>query len=66
MDIMSLITLIVILIVVGVLLWLINTYIPMDAKIKQILNAVVVIAVVLWLLQQFGLLAQLSNIHVGH
>jgi cytochrome b subunit of formate dehydrogenase len=65
-DIMSLITLIVILIVVGVLLWLINNYIPMDAKIKQILNAVVVIAVVLWLLQQFGLLAQLSNIHVGH
>ena len=63
---MSLITLIVILIVVGVLLWRINTYIPMDAKIKQILNAVVVIAVVLWLLQQFGLLAQLSNIHVGH
>jgi hypothetical protein len=63
---MSLITLIIILIVVGVLLWLINTYIPMDAKIKQILNAVVVIAVVLWLLQQFGLLAQLSNIHVGH
>jgi hypothetical protein len=63
---MSLITLIVILIVVGVLLWLVNTYIPMDPKIKQILNAVVVIAVVLWLLQQFGLLAQLSSIHVGH
>ncbi|HEY5346873.1 MAG TPA: Thivi_2564 family membrane protein [Rhizomicrobium sp.] len=62
---MSLVTLIVILIVVGVVLWLINTYIPMDAKIKQILNAVVVIAVVLWLLQQFGLLTSLSNIHIG-
>ncbi len=63
---MSLITIIVALIVVGVLLWLVNTYIPMDGKIKSILNAVVVIAVVLWLLQAFGLLDQLSNIRVGH
>jgi hypothetical protein len=62
---MSLVTLIVILIVVGVLLWLVNTYIPMDAKIKQILNAVVVIAVVIWLLQQFGVLGSLANIHIG-
>ena len=44
------------LIVVGVLLWLVNSMIPMDAKIKTILNAVVVIAVVLWLLSFFGLL----------
>ncbi|MGB7044720.1 MAG: Thivi_2564 family membrane protein, partial [Methylocella sp.] len=44
------------LIVVGVLLWLVNTYIPMDAKINRILNIVVVIAVVIWLLQAFGLL----------
>jgi hypothetical protein len=62
---MSLINLIIILIVVGVILWLINTYLPMDAKIKSILNAVVVIAVVLWLLQAFGLLASLNAIHVG-
>ncbi len=62
---MPLVTLVVILIVVGVLLWLVNTYIPMDGKIKSILNAVVVIAVVLWLLQVFGLLSTLTNIHVG-
>jgi hypothetical protein len=53
---MSLIHLILVLIVVGVLLWLVNTYIPMDRKIKQILNIVVVIVVVLWLLQVFGVL----------
>ena len=54
---MSLISIIIILIVVGVLLWLINTYIPMDSKIKSILNVVVVIVVILWLLQAFGLLS---------
>lgn len=48
---MSLISLVVILIVVGVLLWLVNTMIPMDNRIKQILNAVVIIFVVIWLLQ---------------
>ena len=62
---MPLISLIIVLIVVGVLLWLINTYIPMDGKIKSILNAVVVIAVVIWLLQVFGLLGSLQGIHVG-
>jgi len=46
----ELIQLVVILIVIGVLLWLVNTYIPMDARIKQIINAVVIIAVILWLL----------------
>ncbi|MCJ7813861.1 MAG: hypothetical protein MUP34_00400 [Candidatus Atribacteria bacterium] len=56
---MSLISLLVVLIVVGVILWLINTYIPMDAKIKKILNVVVVIAVILWLLQAFGILGNL-------
>lgn len=50
---MSLIALVFTLIVIGVLLWLANTYIPMDPKIKGILNAVVVIAVVLWLLFLF-------------
>jgi hypothetical protein len=63
---MPLISLVVVLIVVGVLLWLINTYIPMDGKIKSILNAVVVIAVVIWLLQVFGLLGSLQNIRIGH
>ena len=56
---MSLISLLVFLIVVGVTLWLINTYIPMDAKIKKILNVVVVIVVILWLLQAFGILGNL-------
>ena len=63
---MSLISLVVILIVVGVLLWAANTYIPMDSKIKTIMNVVVVIAVVLWLLQAFGVLGSLDTIRVGH
>jgi len=63
---MPLISLVIVLIVVGVLLWLVNTYIPMDGKIKSILNAVVVIAVVIWLLQVFGLLGSLNGIRVGH
>jgi hypothetical protein len=53
---MSLASIIIALIVVGVLLWLVNTYLPMDHKIKSILNIVVVIAVVLWLLNAFGVL----------
>jgi hypothetical protein len=51
-----LLNVIVILVVIGVLLWLINTYVPMDGKIKNILNVVVVIGVVVWLLQVFGVL----------
>jgi hypothetical protein len=57
---MTLLNIIVVLVVVGVLLWLINNYIPMDRKIKSILNVVVVIAVALWLLQAFGLLNALN------
>lgn len=52
------------LIVVGVLLWLVNNYIPMDRKIKNILNVVVVIIVVLWLLRAFGVLDSLSSIRI--
>lgn len=63
---MPLLYLVSLLIVVGVLLWLINTYIPMDSKIKGILNAVVVIVVVIYLLQVFGLLSTLQNIRIGH
>jgi len=59
---MDLVSLVVALIVVGVLLWLINSYIPMDAKIKQIINVVVVIAVVLWLISVF--LGGLPNIRI--
>ena len=62
---MPLMNVLVTLIVVGVLLWLVNSYIPMDAKIKQILNIVAVIAVVLWVLRVFGLFAPIHNIRVG-
>ena len=62
---MPLMNVVISLIVVGVLLWLVNTYIPMDAKIKSILNIVVVIAVVIWLLQAFGLLGALNRIRIG-
>ena len=63
---MPLLYIVGLLIVVGVLLWLVNTYIPMDSKIKGILNAVVVIAVVVYLLQVFGLLGTLEGIKIGH
>jgi hypothetical protein len=62
---MPLIQVILVLIVVGVVLGLINRYIPMAGSIKSILNAVVVIAVVLWLLSVFGLLNNLPKIRVG-
>jgi hypothetical protein len=62
---MPLIQLLEVLIVVGVLLWLVNRFIPMERSIKSILNGVVVIAVVLWLLNVFGLFQSLSRIHVG-
>ena len=62
---MSLISLIVTLGIVGVLLWLVNTYIPMDGKIKKILNIVVVIVVVIWLLNVFGILGSIGSIHVA-
>jgi hypothetical protein len=55
-----LVNVVVILIIVGVVLWLINRFIPMDSKIKQILNIVVVIAVIIWLLKAFGLLNSLN------
>jgi hypothetical protein len=62
---MDLISLIAALIVIGVLLWLVNTYIPMDRQIKKILNGVVVIAVVIWLLNVTGLMDSLRGVRVG-
>jgi steroid 5-alpha reductase family enzyme len=64
-KIMPLIQLVEVLIVVGVLLWLVNRFVPMAASIKSILNAVVVIGVALWLLNVFGLFHSLSGIHIG-
>ena len=55
---------IIVLIVVGVALWLVNTMIPMDAKIKTILNVVVVIVVCIWLLQVLGMIGPLSSVRV--
>ena len=62
---MPLIQVLIALIVIGVLLWLANTYIPMQSAIKSILNAVVVIVVVLWLLNVFGVLHSVTNLRVG-
>ena len=61
---MSLIGVILTLVVVGVLLWLVNNYVPMDSKIKTILNVVVVVVVVIWLLQSFGVLGSLRDVRI--
>ncbi len=60
----QMISLVITLIVIGVLLWLVNNYIPMDGKIKQIINVVVVICVVVWLLSAFGVLGHTGDISV--
>ena len=62
---MPLLQVVLVLIVVGVLLWLVDRFIPMAGSIKSILNAVVTIAVVLWLLNICGLMHYLTNIHIG-
>ncbi len=62
---MPLLQIVMVLIVVGVLLWLVNRFIPMAGSIKTILNAVVVIVVVLWLLNLFGLFHSMSRMHIG-
>jgi len=61
-----LVTAVITLIVVGVLLWIVNAYIPMQGQIKGILNGVVVIIVVLWLMGLFGLFGYVSQFRVGH
>ena len=61
---MPLFTILIVLVVAGVLLWLVNSYIPMDSKIKKIFNVVVVVVLIIWLLKVFGLFAYLMNIHV--
>jgi hypothetical protein len=61
---MPLISVVITLIVIGILLWLVNSYIPMDGKIKQILNIVVVICVVIWLLNVFGVIGGVHTITV--
>ena len=61
---MPLLTILIVILVTGVILWLINRYIPMQHTVKNILNAVVVIVLVIWLLKVFGLLDSLQNITV--
>ncbi|GAB1452426.1 hypothetical protein MASR2M47_24820 [Draconibacterium sp.] len=61
---MPILTIIIVILVVGVILWLINSYVPMQSTIKGILNAVVVIILVIWLLKVFGVLSSLQNLTV--
>jgi hypothetical protein len=61
---MSILTILLVIVVVGVLLYLVNNYIPMDGKIKNILNIVVVVAVIIWLLKVFGIFSYLRDIHI--
>jgi hypothetical protein len=62
---MPLLQLVIVLVAIGVLLYVVNNYIPMDGKIKSILNVVVVIGVIVWLLQAFGMMATLENFRIG-
>jgi hypothetical protein len=62
---MSILTILIVIVVVGVLLWAINSFLPMDPKVKSILNIVVVILLIIWLLQAFGLLNVLRGVRVG-
>ncbi|WP_435353069.1 Thivi_2564 family membrane protein [Emticicia sp. SJ17W-69] len=61
---MTLFNVLVVLIIAGILLWLVNNYIPMDRKIKQILNIVVVVVIIIWLLRVFGIFSSMMNIRV--
>jgi hypothetical protein len=60
------VNIVLVLIVIGVLLWLVNTYVPMAGSIKSILNAVVVIAVVVWVLKASGVWMDLEQYRVPH
>lgn len=63
---MTLIHLIIVLVIVGIIMWLINAYIPMDPTIKRILNIAVIIFVLIWLLSAIGVLGTLSDIRIGN
>jgi len=60
----TLINIVVVLLVIGVLLWLINTYVPMAGGIKTLLNLVVFLVVLIWLLQLFGLIGNIPGVHI--
>jgi len=61
---MPLLTILLVIIVVGVLLWLVNSFLPMDNNIKKILNVVVIIILIVWLLKVFGIFNSLMDIHI--
>jgi hypothetical protein len=63
---LPLIQIIIVLVVIGVILGLINRYIPMASSIKSLLNGVVVICTVLWLLLQFGVISSLGGLRLPH
>jgi hypothetical protein len=62
---MSILTVLLVIVLVGVLLWAINTYIPMQPTVRGILNFVVIVLLIIWLLQAFGLIHRLLDIRVG-
>ncbi len=62
---MSLLSLIVVLVIIGILMYLINAFIPMDANIKRILNVAVIVFLVIWMMTAFGLMEPLSTIKIG-
>ena len=61
---MTLVGIVLVLIIVGLVLWLINTYIPMAGAIKSLLNIVVFVVVLIWILQVFGLIGPLNGVHI--
>jgi hypothetical protein len=61
---MTLVNIVVVLVVIGLLMWLINSFIPMAAGIRTLLNLVVFIVVLIWLLRIFGLIGAIPGIHV--
>jgi len=61
---MTLVSIVIVLVVIGLIMWLINTYIPMAASIKSLLNIVVFIVVVVWLLQTFGLIGNIPGVRI--
>lgn len=62
---MSILSILLVLVVAGVALWLVNSFIPMDKKIKSILNIVVVILLVIWLLQAFGIIGSIRGMRLN-
>jgi hypothetical protein len=60
----SILTIILVIVLVGVLLWALNTFVPMDPKVRSILNVVVVILLIIWLLQAFGLIGHLFDVRL--